>query len=236
MEVVRKTIFITGIARGLGHELFLYAIEKGYRVCGLVRKEESIALLNQYASEHVKLIAADLSDDASMEQIRTIVGNERIDLLINNAGIGGETFTLDTVTPGEVMELLNIHCLGVLRVTKALVGNLQNSDRPIVLNMNSRFGSLAYQYNGMFKHLDVSYSYRIAKAAQNMLTNCLRNELGDRIEFVSVTPGKLITRLAQKDAQLSPAEAAQNIIDFWEQGLFKTENGIVQVKGDLTPW
>ena len=101
---------------------------------------------------------------------------------------------------------------------------------------STRFGSVSSQYAGVYKHLESSYSYRIAKAAQNMLTNCLRNDLGDRIDFISLTPGKMITELAQTDADITPEDAARRIIEAWENGALQPQNGIVQLPDMVIPW
>jgi NAD(P)-dependent dehydrogenase (short-subunit alcohol dehydrogenase family) len=134
------------------------------------------------------------------------------------------------------MSLLQVHCLGALIVVQALKGNLLAGPHPVVLNMSSRLGSLGLQYDGTFSHLQASYAYRIAKAAQNMLTLCLRAELGDRIDFISRTPGRLMTAMAQTDASLTAEEGAERIISFWESGHFKSQNGIFQVPDNLAVW
>jgi NAD(P)-dependent dehydrogenase (short-subunit alcohol dehydrogenase family) len=231
-----KTVLITGIGKGLGKAFFNEFVSKGYCVYGLLRNEQDYNELLEQQLPNVKLILADVSREECIEKIKQILLDDALDLVINNAGIGGEGMALEETHAGEILELLNVHCLGVLRVMKATKENLLKGDHPTVVNVNSRFGSVSHQYNKTFQHLDVSYSYRIAKAAQNMLTNCLRVEFGNSIEFVSVTPGKLITELAQVDANLSPAEGAHRIVTFWEEGRLKAQNGILQVPDHLTDW
>jgi short-subunit dehydrogenase len=155
--------------------------------------------------------------------------------VINNAGIGGEGMNLETANSTEIIDLINVHCLGVLRVMKSISKNLIQNNKTTVINLNSRLGSITHQSIGTFKNLDVSYSYRIAKASQNMLTNCLRLEF-DGIKFVSLTPGKLKTELAQVDANLSPAESAKRIIEYWEQEKFENSNGILEVPDKIMEW
>lgn len=137
-----------------------------------------------------KIIPADLTSDQSIASIKTYVRENQIDLLINNAGIGGNSHLIGKTESDEILNLFNIHCLGVFRTVKALKTNLLKSKKPIVLNLNSRFGSITKQCNRTYENKTVSYSYRIAKASQNMLTNCLRIESRDKIEFISIHPGK----------------------------------------------
>jgi NAD(P)-dependent dehydrogenase (short-subunit alcohol dehydrogenase family) len=231
-----KSIFITGVNKGLGRQLFDQLSAKGYRIYGLVRSRLSYEEMLEVCPANSTLIHSDISEETCIEKIRSVVAEASIELVINNAGIGAEGMNLDSAATTEVMELFNIHCVGVLRVVQALKANLLRSKGAVVLNMNSRFGSITYQHDRVFHGMEISYAYRIAKAAQNMLTNCLNIELGDRIAFVSTTPGRLVTNMAQKDANLSPEEGARRIIEHWEAGLFKAENGILQVQGDITPW
>lgn len=231
-----KTVVITGVNKGLGKEIMGQLVQRGHFVYGIVRNSDYYNEHSQHQPANSRLVLADVTDDNCASLLLSVIGDRPVDLLINNAGIGGEGMSLDTATAREIMALLDVHCLGAMRVTQALKQNLLQATQPVVLNLSSRFGSIGYQYNQVFKEFEISYAYRIAKAAQNMLTNCLRVELGDRIEFVSLTPGRLITTLAQKDANLSPQEGASRIIEYWEAGLFTAQNGILQVPDSITPW
>lgn len=231
-----KNVLITGINKGLGKELFDQLVEKGYFVYGLLRNEETFNELQQRKQNNSELIFADLTDDKCIDSIQQVVKNNRIDLVINNAGIGGTATKLEDVETEEILKLFNVHCLGVLRVMKAVSNNLVKNDDTVVINLNSRLGSITHQSIGTFKNLEVSYSYRIAKAAQNMLTTCLRKEFDQKIKFVSLTPGKLKTELAQTNADLEPSESARRIIDFWEKGKFETINGIMEVPDKILEW
>jgi len=230
-----KTVLITGINKGLGKAMFDLLIDRGYFVYGVLRNEEAFYSLNKNKSGKVEHILADVSEDTCMDKLKLIVQNKKIDLLINNAGIGGEATRLNDATTKEVLDLFNVHCLGVLRVTKAVLSNLEKSENPIVINLNSRLGSITHQDKATFAFLEVSYAYRIAKAAQNMLTNCMRLEFPN-VKFISLTPGKLMTELAQKDANLTPAESAQRIVSFWEEEKFINTNGILELTDNIIEW
>jgi hypothetical protein len=53
---------------------------------------------------------------------------------------------------------------------------------------------------------------------------------------VSLTPGKLKTKIAQVDADLEPSESAKRIIEYWEQEKFKNTNGILEVPDKIMEW
>lgn len=231
-----KTILITGISRGLGKELFELFISKGYTVYGLLRNKKEAEKLNSQLPENGRIILTDLSSDQSINSIRSVIGQAPIDLLINNAGIGGNSHLIDNIESEEILDLFNIHCLGIFRTTKAIKENLLKAKEPIVLNLNSRLGSITRQSNGTYEHITVSYSYRIAKAAQNMLTNCLRNEFKDKVKFLSIHPGKMKTEIAQTDADVEPKAIARKFLKYYENQNFKEENGIIELDKELIEW
>jgi len=231
-----KTVFITGISRGLGKELFELFVSNGYKVYGVLRNELEAEKLEKELPKNANIILADLSKDESILSIQKMVKENPIDLLINNAGIGGKSYLIEEIETQEILKLFNIHCLGVLRMIKALKNNLLKATNPIVLNLNSRLGSITRQSNGTYKNINVSYAYRIAKASQNMLTVCLRREFKDNIKFISIHPGKMNTKMAQIDANAEPKDIANKIFEFYRFGKLKEENGIVELDEEIIEW
>ncbi len=232
----KHTILITGISRGLGKALFECALTQGHHVFGVLRNTSKAGELNKDLPADGQIIITDLSTDGAIESIQLAVGNRPLDLLINNAGIGGESFTLDKVNSEEMSLLFNIHCLGVLRATKAVKDNLLKAQNPLVINLNSRFGSITRKSLGIYDNMDVTYAYSVAKAAQNMLTNCLRKEFRNHIRFISLHPGKMKTDIAQIDADSEPEVIARKILEQYESGKFKEENGILEMGQQLIEW
>ncbi len=231
-----KTVFITGINRGLGKELFNLFTSENYFVYGVLRDPIEAEELRKNIPKNSKIIIADLTSDKSIDLIQQITKDIPIDLLINNAGIGGREHLIENIEPKEINDLFNIHCLGVFRTIKALKKNLLKAEKSTVLNLNSRLGSITRQSNGTYKNLTVSYSYRIAKASQNMLTNCLRSEFKDTIQFISIHPGKMKTEIASKDANIEPMDVAKRILSSFENGKLKEENGIIELEKEIIEW
>jgi len=231
-----KNVFITGINKGLGKVLFELFLTKGYTVYGLLRNQLVAEKLKSNLPENGKLILADVSTDESINAIQKVVRDNTIDLLINNAGIGGDSHLIDEIESKEIIDLFNIHGLGVFRTVKALKTNLLKASDPIVLNLNSRLGSITRQANGTYDDITVSYSYRVAKAAQNMLTICLRKEFRNEIQFLSLHPGKMKTGIAQVDADVNPEVVANKLLEFYESEKLVEENGIIELDKELIEW
>ncbi|MBO1511092.1 SDR family NAD(P)-dependent oxidoreductase [Metabacillus bambusae] len=207
-------VLITGGNRGLGLELVRVFFEKGHIVFPVVKRKESLDFLNKNFPNRCHPILADLSKDESIaeitSQIKTYVNH--LDIIINNAGIPGKTYEIEKVSTKELMDLYNVHCLGVVRTVQATLTYLRKSTNPRIINLSSRLGSLSKMAGGEFAKGKFSYSYRIAKAAQNMLTLCLDQELEDiPISVTAIHPGKLQTSSGAYDADMSPEDAAKRI-------------------------
>lgn len=100
--------------------------------------------------------------------------------------------------------------------------------------MSSRLASVAHVADGVFDELNVSYAMRISKAAQNMLSAALIRELGPLgIRVLAVHPGQITTRMANRDAAMSPEDAAHRFVDWLladggpSAGFFEPEQGSI---------
>lgn len=77
-----KRVFITGISKGLGKELFEQFSEREYFVYGLLRDKLEFDELTENIKKNVKLILADISSDDCILKIKEVVKNDKIDLII----------------------------------------------------------------------------------------------------------------------------------------------------------
>ena len=164
-----KTCIITGASRGFGLALTKLFISNHWDVVPLVRNDKDATDLKRINNEHCFPIIADITEN----NVQSIISEslkvfDGIDVLINNAGIGGKSVSLYDTTSEEVFALIDVHCLGVLRVTQAVLPFMKNNG--VIINISSRFGSITKISKGELDNVACSYSYRIAKAAQNMLT------------------------------------------------------------------
>ena len=124
-----------------------------------------------------------------------------LDLLINNAGAMASGRTLAELDPAEILGLVDLHCNGALRCTRAALPALRRAERAVVVNVSSRLASVTRVAAGEFDRLRISYAMRISKAALNMATACLARELlTDRIAVHCVHPGRIRTKMASADA------------------------------------
>ncbi len=69
-----------------------------------------------------------------------------------------------------------------------------------------------------------------------MLTVSLRAEFKDKIQFISLHPGKMKTEIAQTDADIEPKKVAKMIFESYENDEFKNKNGIMELNNGLIEW
>ncbi|MDQ0243703.1 NAD(P)-dependent dehydrogenase (short-subunit alcohol dehydrogenase family) [Bacillus fengqiuensis] len=237
---MKKKVLITGAGRGLGYELTKVFFIKEHVLFPVVRTKQARDHLIHKFPKHCYPIMADLQTDDCKQEILAGLNKytDSLDVVINNAGIPGTETNFDRVTSEEVINLFNIHCLGILRTVQTTLPFLEKSHSPLVLNISSRIGSVSRMASGEFKERkEFSYSYRIAKAAQNMLSVCMYNELADKgIRIFAMHPGEILTNMASSDADRSPENAASEIYHWIEKKETNKSIGFIEPSGKVIPW
>lgn len=226
-----NTILITGSGRGLGRALAQRFAEAEYRVFALSRRPAT------YPSfENIVPITADIRDETAVGAALARV-LEPIDVLINNAGIPGTGMSIGDGVVDDLRANFETHCLGAAVVCEAVVKRFGPEALSCVVNISSRLGSLSDNRNGVHAHLETSYAYRVAKAAQNMLTVCLHEELHPHgVRVFGLHPGALKTEAASTDANTAPERAADNIFEWLSIAAELAPGFIYQTNGQKIPW
>jgi NAD(P)-dependent dehydrogenase (short-subunit alcohol dehydrogenase family) len=211
---------ITGVSQGFGLELTREYCRMRWRVFGVLRsKEDGIQLLSEFGAGFNPIVT-DLRDGSAVKDIRLGLGGKTdvLSLLINNAGIGGTGRYIEDVSCSELKELFDVHCCGAIRCLQAALPFLKKAERPTVVNVSSRVGSISKVSSGDLDHIPLSYGIRMAKAAQNMLSASLYRELkGTGIAVFTVHPGRIRTRMGSPDADMSAVEAAARFVNWLPQ-------------------
>ncbi len=222
-EDMEKTVFITGASRGLGYALVEKFLLEGWKVYCTVRTKFDAEKLSKKSTTNCFPIITDVTSESLKYDLTSIFSEStKVDVLINNAGAGSNWMAFEYTSISDVKNLLDVHCLGVMRVTQSLIPHL--SENGLIINISSRFGSISKIDSGELDHIKCSYSYKIAKSAQNMFTLSLSKEFGNTSRRIcSIHPGKLKTESASKDADKQPSEAAEELyssMDNFENGRF----------------
>jgi NAD(P)-dependent dehydrogenase (short-subunit alcohol dehydrogenase family) len=230
-----KSVLITGANRGLGLSLADAFHSQGYQLFLVVRSEYSeLELLKKFHNANV--LNCDATYDDYETKLENWLADATIDVLINNAGTGSKGPTLCKTTVDQLHKEFNSHCVAAYSTVKGSLKALNRANQPQIINISSRRGSMTLQAEGAAKGSGCSYSYRIGKAAQNMLTLCLADELEDQnITVASIHPGRLKTDMAAKDAHLTADESAMKILELVTNQSLKSRD-FISIESGTLPW
>ena len=208
---------ITGANRGLGLEFVRQYANDGWKVIACCREPDQATDLNALAAGRpggVELQALDVTDGASVAALAGRLAGRPIDLLVNNAGRGGQpgTDTLGSIDYELWQELLAANTLGPMRVTEALIENVAASQSKRVVTLSSGLGSLSWLANEKITGFGAAYQYRSSKAAVNCAMLALAHQVKPRgITVVLFSPGWVRTDMGGPNAPLSAEESIASL-------------------------
>ena len=201
---------ITGANRGLGLEFARQYAADGWQVYAACRDPSSASELRRLAdpSDHkLQIIALDVTDPASVKAAAADLDGQAIDLLLNNAGVGGARGqSVGNIDYKAWAKVLDVNTMGPLRVAEAFVDHVARSERKLIVTLTSGMGSIADNTSGG------AFAYRSSKAAVNMVMRSLAIDLAPRgITCVVVNPGWVRTDMGGPHASLTPAESVMRL-------------------------
>jgi NAD(P)-dependent dehydrogenase (short-subunit alcohol dehydrogenase family) len=216
-----KTVLITGANKGIGFETAKQLAQLNYFVyLGSRNKErglEAIKKLHDLAITNVEHVQIDVADISSVRQARQEleVKISSLNILINNAGTGGELpQDFSTCDLENLRRIFDTNFFGVIQTTQEFLPLLRKSEQSSIINISSEVGSLttmsAQEGNS---RRDKFHAYGSSKTALNAFTVMLANELRDSgISVNSVTPGHTATDLNQFRGTKTVEQGAMPIV------------------------
>jgi NAD(P)-dependent dehydrogenase (short-subunit alcohol dehydrogenase family) len=147
---------VTGASSGIGLATAEPLRNAGFRVFGTSRRP------TVQRSDGVTILACDVTDDESVATLveRVLAEAGRIDLVVNNAGMGllGAAEESSTV---QVQALFDVNVFGVLRVTSAVLPSMRHRGKGRIVNVSSMLGLIPAPYSAVYastKHAIEGYS------------------------------------------------------------------------------
>lgn len=195
-----QVALVTGGNRGIGREIARGLCDLDATVFAGVR--DAGCDLPEGATS----LELDLRDDASLERAvdELIAEAGRLDVLVNNAGVGGAGAGLADVALADLDRVLDVDLRGPTALTKYALPHLLEREGGRIVNVSSGVGMLADPIEAEMP------AYRIAKAGLNALTVSLDRTYGeDGLLANAVDPGWVATDLGGAEAPRSPAEGAE---------------------------
>ena len=217
------TVLITGCNRGIGLQLAAQLHERGDTVIGVCRTPSE-----ELANLGVRIIdGIDVGDGESVKKLAAELGEESLDVLINNAGILRRD-SFGEIDYDTMIEQFKVNTLGPLRVTEALAGNLSEGSKVAIVT--SRVGSIDDNGSGG------NWGYRASKTAVNMVGTNLMHEMRPRgISVALLHPGLVATDMTG-GAGIQPAESARGLIDRIDELSLENSGSFWHAEGYILPW
>ena len=227
-----RTAVVTGATGGYGSAVVGALRRAGCAVLAVVHETPAEPGPDLAAPLHT--VRGDVTEgayQATLSRALDALAWPALDLVVNAAGMVRFGTELAGAAELDVLSSVDVHCAGAMRTVRGCLPWLRRSDRATVINVTSRHASIATAVAGGYDGVPASYAYRIAKAAQNMLTACLHQEFAPRIRTLAVHPGQLRTAIGPPDADRSPRDAADDLVELLRStphtvsGVFLTAQG-----------
>ena len=230
------SILITGGNRGLGLEWARQYAAADWRVYATCRHPAEAAELNKLAGEYPNLSIhrLDVTRQDEIQALAADLGNESLDILLNNAGVYLEKFedsTAGGLSYDDWLYTLLVNTLGPVRVTEAFIPHVARGQRRLVIAVTSHMGSIAEISN------PGSYYYRSSKAALNAAMKGLSLELRtQRIGVLILHPGWVQTRMGGPGAQISTTQSVAGMRAIAERFSPADSGRFFRYNGTEIPW
>jgi NAD(P)-dependent dehydrogenase (short-subunit alcohol dehydrogenase family) len=233
------TLLITGANRGLGLEFARQYAARGWTVIATARNPEEATELRELASAtgRVTIERLDVLDRGAIAALAARYEGKPIDLLINNAGIGGDPAlqSLGSFDYALFEEAMAVNVYGPLAIAEAFLANVTASRHKKIVAITSGWGVFT------LPRPPGPYFYRASKAALNMAMHALQTDLRDQQIIVGlVAPGAADTALRRQLQGNTPAptaaESVANMIKVID-GLTLDNSALpINFDGNVLPW
>jgi NAD(P)-dependent dehydrogenase (short-subunit alcohol dehydrogenase family) len=222
------TFLVTGANRGIGLAFAKQLSQRGDRVIATARQPEKARELGELS---VRVEPLDVSDEESVARLAHRLDGERVDVLVNNAGIGEAGPGIARLKMEDLERAFRVNAIGPLDVTRALLPNLRAGRRRLVVSLSSGLGSVSGNREGGW------YAYRAAKAALNQLTRTMAAELrNEGFTFVVMSPGWVRTDMGGAGAPLSADDSVAAMLRVIDR-LSPSDTGrFLDQKGRAVEW
>ena len=214
---------VTGANKGIGLHICTQLAARGDEVIAVCRSSSS-----ELRDLEVRIIEGiDVSEAEAVARLKSELGDQKIDVLLNNAGILHSDSSGNLDFEDMIMQF-RVNSLGPLPVTEALADNIVDNGKVGIVS--SRVGSIADNGSGGY------YGYRASKAAVNQIGRNLSHELRPRgIAVALLHPGMMATTMTGGHG-IEPAKAASGLIERLVALTLETSGHFWHAEGYELPW
>lgn len=190
MNLSGKNIVITGGSLGIGKETAHQLLDRGANVIVIGRSMDRLKA--SFKNTPANLLSFDIGDIDNLavnaQKVLSIFEN-KIDVLINNAGIGF-TGPIEESNLTDVENLFKTNFFGPLEITKQVLPLMRKNGGGLIINITSIAAYIGLPFRGI---------YCASKSALEIVTESLRMEVKDfNIKIVNIAPGDFKTDIVKR--------------------------------------
>ena len=216
MDLKGKHILLTGGSLGIGKSTAKKLVDKGAKVLITGRNAERLKVASEYSgAEAIVFDVSDLDNITENAQKCLDLLGGKVDVLINNAGIGSFE-KVEDINHEQVLEVFNTNVFGLALLSKEIIPTMKSQQSATIINIGSSASVKGFARGSV---------YAASKFAVRALTQCWQAELRPfNIRVCQLNPSEVTTafynqerveRLEEKK-KLSPNEIAHSIISVLE--------------------
>jgi len=187
-----KTVLVTGASSGIGKAIAEKLLDLGNIVIGTSRSNNNLRVISEKFPRNFYPYSLELGNLDEILKLSNYVSKTfgKLDVLINNAGILGQTTTIEDYDIKKWIEVININLNGQVLLSKELLPLLKESKKGSIINISSSVGRAPRENWG---------AYSVSKAGLEALTDILCQELTKyNIIVNSVNPGGTATKMRKE--------------------------------------
>jgi len=212
MNLTNKTIIVTGSGRGIGKYIAKRLAAEGANIVVTARTQEDIEKVTFKINSKGGSAISIRGDVARQNDVRNIITKAinkfgKVDILINNAGVGLRKSLLDTEEE-EFNEVMDVNVKGVFLFMKNIIPEMEKSGG-LIINISSGAGKTG---------IPTLSVYCASKFAVIGLTEAVAGEVSGNIKIVALCPGSVDEGMFKRlfpgeEADLKPEEVAEKVAD-----------------------
>jgi NADP-dependent 3-hydroxy acid dehydrogenase YdfG len=184
-----NSILITGASTGFGYDTAETLKRAGHNVFASMRdpRDKNREHADALRKQRIDVVELDVGSDASVDRAvkEVLARSNRIDVLINNAGIASAGVT-EAFTADQANVVFNTNVVGLLRATRSVLPAMRKQGNGLIINIGSILGRVTFPFVAI---------YGASKFAVEALTDSLRYEVSQLgIDVALVQPSAYPTR------------------------------------------
>jgi short-subunit dehydrogenase len=194
MDWNSKVIFLTGASSGIGEALAIALAKRGTVIGLLARREDMLKHLAsrcETAGGTARVFPCDVTDETGVGKAVHDLQNEfgRIDILIANAGIGGNNAETRSLQPDAVKKVIDINLMGAVNAVHAVLPDMLEKKNGHLVAISSLAG---------FRGLPKSAAYSASKAGMTAFFESVRLDVQHKgVDVTIIQPGFIKTPLTE---------------------------------------